>query len=204
MENNIENLINQDYLKDTMTFISLYTMTYESMVDYVVSQIHDFLCDMSVEEGKLHFIETPEYKAQIKNRRVDEKGNKDVTKASFLWLKDNNAITEEDYKSFINIKNKRNTFAHEMFQKVAEGITGDEVDCLVKMILLYKKISNWWFINIECSIMGYELREDVDINGIQSDTTFILDIIRDVIFNGKSNEYQEILNAYKDGAKNEV
>ena len=72
------------------------------------------------------------------------------------------------------------------------------------MILLYKKISNWWFINIECSIMGYELGEDVDINGIQSDTSFILDIIRDIIFNGKSNEYQEILKAYKDGAKNEV
>ena len=103
MENNIENLINQDYLKDTMTFISLYTMTYESMVDYVVSQIHDHLCDMSVEEGKLHFIETPEYRAQIKNKRVDEKGNKDITKASFLWLKDNNAITEEDYKSNFNL-----------------------------------------------------------------------------------------------------
>ena len=47
-------------------------------------------------------------------------------------LLDNNAITEEDYKSFINIKNKRNTFVHEMFQKVAEGITGDEVDVLLK------------------------------------------------------------------------
>ena len=139
MEKEIENLINQDYLKDTMTFISFYTMTYESMVDYVVSQIHDFLCDISLEEGQLHFIETPKYNAQIKKRRVDKKGNKDVTKASFLWLKDNNAITEKDYKNFISIKNKRNTFVHEMFQKVAQGITDDEVDCLVKMILLYKK-----------------------------------------------------------------
>lgn len=204
MEKEIENLINQDYLKDTMTFISFYTMTYESMVDYVVSQIHDFLCDISVEEGQLQYIETSKYKTQIKNRVVDKRGNKNVTKASFLWLKDNNAISERDYEDFLMIKQQRNTFVHEMFQKVVQGITEDEVDCLVKMILLYKKISNWWFINIECSIMGYELGEDVDINGIQSDTTFILDIIRDVIFNGKSNEYQEILKAYKDGAKNEV
>lgn len=204
MENDYERLINKDYLTDTMTFISFYIMTYENMVEYVTSQVHDFLCNLSVEENKIKYTETPEYKSKIKNKKVDENGNKNITKASFIWLTDNKAISYDDYECFLRIKQLRNSYAHELLQKVIQGVSKDEIDCFVKMILLYKKISNWWFQNIECQIMGYELSDEVDIESIQSDTTFLLDIIRNVIYNGKSTEYQDIIKAYKDGVENEV
>ena len=81
-----ENLVNKDYLQDNLTFASLYIALFENMTDYVVSSVKDFLCNISVKNGKMVCTETSEYRTQIRNRIVDDKGNKDITKASFLWL----------------------------------------------------------------------------------------------------------------------
>lgn len=86
-----ENLVNKDYLQDNLTFASLYIALFENMTDYVVSSVKDFLCNISVKNGKMVCTETSEYRTQIRNRIVDDKGNKDITKASFLWLVDHRA-----------------------------------------------------------------------------------------------------------------
>ena len=77
MNNWIENIVDPDYLKDNMTFVSLFITVYESMTDYVVSNVYDFLCDWKVANGKEVYMETTSYKEQIKNRVVDDKGNID-------------------------------------------------------------------------------------------------------------------------------
>lgn len=204
MEDDIEKLIDEDFLKDTLTFISFYTMVYESMTDFVVSNIHDFLCNVSIENGKIHYSKTQAYKEEIEKRVVDEKGNKDITKASFLWLLDLEAIAKEDYSMFLKIKNVRNKFVHDMFKYVTEGITTEKIDCFEKMILLYKKINKCWFINVEYAIMEYELQGDVYEADIENGHNMVFDIMKDVIFNGQSKKYKEWFKAYKDGDKNEV
>lgn len=88
----LNNITDKSILQDNMTFVSLYIAIFENMTDYVVSNIKSFLCDWSIKAGKEVYRETIEYKEKIRNRIVDDKGNKDVTKASFLWLVDNGAI----------------------------------------------------------------------------------------------------------------
>lgn len=74
------------------------------MTDYVESNIKYFLCNVGIRDGKEFCDETDTYKRNIKNRIVDDKGNKNKTKASFLWLVDKDALSRTDYDKFLEIK----------------------------------------------------------------------------------------------------
>lgn len=200
MESWIDNIVDEDFLKNNLTFSSLFVAIYENLTEYVVANIHDFLCNMYVEDGELKFEETANYKEQIRSRIVDNKGNKDNTKASFLWLVDNYAISQEEYDLFLDLKKTRNEFAHELLQVVLDGIPKEKVYQLAKMIELYKKISRWWFVNIEAAIACDEFSPE-DISEAQCAINTILDMIINVIYNGKSEEYKNMVEKLKNNKK---
>ena len=200
----LENLVHKDYLQDNLTFTSLYIALFENMTEYVVSSVKDFLCDIGIRDGKIFCEETDEYRRQIRKRMVDDKGNRDTTKASFLWLIDHGAITSADFNSFLQIKQVRNKYAHELSEVITTGITESEVSLLFDMHSLYRKISGWFFVEIEAPITGYEIPENADIDDIQSATNVMFSIMLDVLYNGKSEEYQSIISSIKGGEKHEV
>ena len=200
----LENLVDKDYLQDNLTFASLYIALFENMTDYVVSSVKDFLCDIGIRDGKIFCEETDKYRRQIRNRIVDDKGNKDITKASFLWLVDHRAITSADFGRFLEMKGIRNKYAHELFGVITTGITESEVALLSDMHSLYRKISGWFFVEIEAPSADYEIPENADMDGIQSATNVMFSIMLDVLYNGKSEEYQSIISSIKGGEKHEV
>ena len=187
----INNIVDEDFLQDNLTFVSLFIAVYENFTDYVVSNIEFLLCEETIENGEIAIKKTEIYQDEIKNRIVDNKKNKDITKASFLWLKDNNAISSDDYDLFLKIKSIRNKYAHELTNIILSGVDGkEEVKAFFEMIALYKKITKWWFINIEVAIMGYEINEGDEICNLANEA---LDVIIDVLYNGKSEEYKKII-----------
>ena len=174
-----------------MIFISLFIAVYENFSDYVVSNIESFLCEESIENGEYVIKKTQVYRDEIKNRVVDDKNNKDITKASFLWLKDNTAISGSDYELFLKLKGIRNKYAHELTSIILSGIDEKEdIKLFFDMIALYKKITKWWFINIEAPILGCEVDEDAEI---YNSANGAFDLIINVLYNGKSEEYKKML-----------
>jgi len=163
-----ENLVNKDYLQDNLTFASLFIALYENMTDYVVSSVRDFLCDIGIRDGKMFCEETDEYRREIRKRVVNDKGNRDTTKASFLWLIDHGAITSADFDRFLQIKQVRNKYAHKLSEVITTGIAESEVALLFDMHSLYRKISGWFFVEIEAPIIGYDVPPDADVSNIQS------------------------------------
>ncbi len=187
----LNNIVDEDFLKDNLTFVSLYIAVYENFADYVVSNIEHFLCNVSIENGELVIKKTQAYRDEIKNRRVDDKNNKDITKASFLWLKDHNAISDDDYDSFLKIKSIRNKYAHDLTSIIISGVdVKEEIKSFFDMIALYKKITKWWFINIESEIMGYNIDEESEV---YNSANGVFDMIIGVLYNGKSEEYKKML-----------
>lgn len=199
-----ENLVNKDYLQDNLTFASLFIALYENMTDYVVSSVRDFLCDIGIRDGKMFCEETDEYRREIRKRVVDDKGNRDTTKASFLWLIDHGAITSADFDRFLQIKQVRNKYAHKLSEVITTGIAEREVALLFDMHSLYRKISGWFFVEIEAPIIGYDVPPDADVSNIQSGANVMFSIMLDVLYNGKSEEYQSIISSIKGGEKHEV
>lgn len=194
MNNNakwLNNLVDAKILSDNLIFISLFIAVYENFSDYVASNIESFLCEESIENGEYVIKKTQVYRDEIKNRVVDDKNNKDITKASFLWLKDNTAISGSDYELFLKLKGIRNKYAHELTSIILSGIDEKEdIKLFFDMIALYKKITKWWFINIEAPILGCEVDEDAEI---YNSANGAFDLIINVLYNGKSEEYKKML-----------
>ncbi len=194
MNNNakwLKNLVDDKILSDNLIFISLFIAVYENFSDYVVSNSESFLCEESIENGEYVIKKTQVYRDEIKNRVVDDKNNKDITKASFLWLKDNTAISGSDYELFLKLKGIRNKYAHELTSIILSGIDEKEdIKLFFDMIALYKKITKWWFINIEAPILGCEVDEEAEI---YNSANGAFDLIINVLYNGKSEEYKKIL-----------
>lgn len=199
-----ENLVNKDYLQDNLTFTSLFIALYENMTDYVVSNVKDFLCDIGIKDGEKFCEITDAYREQIQKRVVDDNGNRDITKASFLWLVDHSAITAADFDKFLQIKKVRNKYAHELFNVIKTGLTETEITLLFDMHSLYHKISLWFFTEIEVPTSDCEMPPAADANGIQTVANFMFDIILNVLYNGKSEEYQSIIASIKDGQMHEI
>ena len=194
MNNNakwLKNLVDDKILSDNLIFISLFIAVYENFLDFVVSNIESFLCEESIENGEYVIKKTQVYRDEIKNRVVDDKNNKDITKASFLWLKDNTAISSSDYELFLKLKGIRNKYAHELTSIILSGIDEKEdIKLFFDMIALYKKITKWWFINIEAPILGCEVDEEAEI---YNSANGAFDLIINVLYNGKSEEYKKML-----------
>lgn len=81
----------------------------------------------------------------------------------------------------------------------------ERIDALLfDMHSLYRKISGWFFVEIEAPIIGYDVPPDADVSNIQSGANVMFSIMLDVLYNGKSEEYQSIISSIKGGEKHEV
>lgn len=189
----VENIINENYLKDNLTFSSIYIAVYENMVDSVITKIKDFLCEEYIDKGEIFYNETEDYKNKIRKRVVDDKGNKDITKASFLWFVDSGAISQTDYEEFLKIKKVRNKFAHNLTDTILKGISEDEISLLFSMLNLFKKINGWWFREYEINFIEPEILENAELDYVVSAANVAFDIIINVLYNGKSKEYKKMM-----------
>ena len=187
------NTTDKDILQTNLSFVSLFIAVYENMVDYVETNLESFLCDVYVENGELKYKKTQKYKKEILNRIVDDKGNKSVTKACFLWLVDNGAITQDDYEDFLGIKEVRNRYAHQLTEVIYQSVSEHEIKTFVKMRDLYRKISQWYFLNIDAAIMGYELPDESDWNDVLSGVDIMFSMIIDILFDDKEEQYKSML-----------
>lgn len=190
----LDNISDKDVLQDNLTFASLYIAMFEYMKQYVVDYIKEFLCVEEVKNGKLIYKETEAYRKEILDRFGEKKVPEKTTTASFLWLVDNEAITEEDYQKFLAIKAVRNKYAHELANVIFQGISEKDVKLLLEMRDLLQKISSWFYINIDAPIMGYEIPEDLQPNDIHSGGDIVFQMILEVLYNGKSQEYKALID----------
>lgn len=148
--------------------MALYIALYENFSATFMDNVKGFLCRECIEDGKLQCIETSQYKEKIKNRIVDQKGNKDALKATMLWLQDKGAMSEEDYSDFLKIKSIRNTYAHEMPRLIIEGVPLEDIQWFLKLLDLYGKLDKWWINEIELPICGEFLPGTYDDTGVQN------------------------------------
>lgn len=164
----LQNISDKDTIQNHLTFMALYIALYENFTTMFVEKVRFFLCEPSIQNGKLEHNESQLYREKIKNRVVDDKGNKDILKATMLWLQDEGAMSEQDYSDFLEIKSIRNTYAHEMARLIVEGVPLDDMHWLIKLLGLYGKLDKWWINEIEIPISGEFPPGTYDENSVES------------------------------------
>lgn len=81
---------------------------------------------------------------------------------------------------------------HEMMTTITEG--GDKlINQFVLMYNLFRKIENWWILEVEVPISGQfpDLNEE-DMNGVMSGYMVVLDAIIDILANDSNKNYKEV------------
>lgn len=181
-------------LKDNLTYTSLYIAIYESFRDYIVTEIKSFYCT-GFSDGEL--IHSKDYEKKVL------KLHKNNLVASLLWLKQQDAIDDNDLKKFENIRSDRNKLAHELLNILFEGIPTTLAQNLSDLIDLRIKIEKWWVLNIEIPTNSdFDAALEVKDEDIHTSSQLLYKIIFDMLLGDEksSNFYYEEFLKFKNTA----
>jgi hypothetical protein len=132
--------LDPEVLRPNLILASIYIAAFEVLKNSIIERIRNFY--ISRFDGK-EWIVSPEYKEHVLSK------DKSPTYASLKWLKESEAITDDDIKKFGEIKEYRNLLAHEITKMLTEGLPSDFTDRFNDMVELLDKIEKWWIINVE-------------------------------------------------------
>lgn len=187
---NCKNILDENILKDNINFAALFVLNYECLKEYVVNQVRDFYAEnISFDDEKVLYEESQSYKESV--RKLD----KNIENASLKWFIQADAINQHDYDVYQKIRGRRNDIIHQLMKNLNYGFSEEDAHLFTEMLSIYSKIDKWWINEIEIPISGENIPGDYDRNQVMGGQAMILSIINSIIFDGKGNEYKELLNS---------
>lgn len=188
---NWNNILNEDVLKFNINFAALFVLNFECLKDYIITQPRTFYSDVLIKDGELCCEETEEYKKEVRSLE------KNIENASLRWFMNTDAITEEDYNLYQELRERRNDITHELLKNLNNGFNETDAKLYVKLLELYQKIDKWWINEIEIPISGEVLPDEYDSEQVLGGQAMILSIIDDIIFDNNKERYKNLLDELK-------
>lgn len=197
-KNIINNVLDEENLKTNLVFSAFFITFYESFTSVIRDRLSEFFFDeIKIVDCEPIFITGKKYKEEVSDRIVDDKGNKDITKSSFLWFVDRGCFTNEDYIDFLSIKQTRNKYVHQLNQILYDGVHENEIKQLEKLKVMYHKVDRWWINEVEIPTAGHEIKPGYDAENVVSSNLLMLDIMLDIGLLGLSEQYKTIIEQLK-------
>ena len=198
MEKNIykkvENLVDNEYVKERLVFYSSYLLCYENLKHKIMNDVINFFCILNIKDGKVTISETKHWK-EIKKRKINEKSNTFLS--VMLWFVENGAITMAEYDEIVKIRNDRNQISHELVKLLYEDSNKAIFEeNFIKCINIFTKIEKWWIFNIEMPTSTEKFDSDVTMDDVVPGNNILLDMILQNLYG--ENEYKNILNKIKE------
>ena len=134
------NFLDPEVLRPNLMLASIYIATYEILKDSIIRRLRELFVRGFDETGELI---GPDYKIEVLDK------NKSPLYASLEWLKESDAITDDDITIYNLVKQHRNNIAHEISHMLSEGLPSDFSDRFNEMVSLLSKIERWWIVNYE-------------------------------------------------------
>lgn len=187
-----ERFLNPEILRTNLIVASLFITAFEMLKESIIGRIRDFFTNGFDENG---WIIDDKYKTEVLSK------NKSQLYASLAWLKDMNAIDDNDIEKFNRVKDCRNELVHEIVNFVSKGPKNNPLPLFSEMVDLLHKIEKWWILNVEIptnpDLNGREINEEGIVPGQIMTLRLLLDIAL-----GTENEskfyYNEFIKREKD------
>lgn len=187
----LENFFNPDILKQNLIIASLFIAVFDNFKANIIDRVKYFYFS-GIKDGVEQF---KDYEQDVLNK-VKSKNNKQI-KATLLWLKENEFITEAEEILFAEFTNTRNKLAHEMNRMLIDGFSEEIYKLYAEMINLFSKIERKWIIDIEIPINPPDIPyEDINWDGITSINFEFIKIMTDIAFTG-NDKYLKLVNSNK-------
>lgn len=169
-------LINPEEVKFQLITSSFYITAYDILIETIVQEVKDFYMSGFNKNG---IIIDPNYKNQVRGLYKD-----DIVIASSLWLKNNDAISEEDVEKIKLFKEHRNELAHELSEMIADSEKRTRIELIKEIRDLRFKILKWWFINFEMDVnpdLHKFKPEELDFNEVLSLNMFVINHLVNIL-----------------------
>lgn len=188
----LENLTNNEKVKENMMFFSIYLMLFENFKEYCVSNLKSFFQEVRIIDGKAQITTSDEYK-KLENKKFN--GKKNIFLATLNWFVDIGAISREDFEKILCIRDDRNRISHELLELLYDDCNENMVKNFLECIEIYKKVDRWWILNIEIPISGEYNLDDISEEGVISGNFLMISIVLDNIYG--MNSYKEVIDDLK-------
>lgn len=176
---NWEKFLSANTLKGNLISISIFITVFELFKKRVIDMPVVFFSDW---KGREWVISQEEYKKDVLSR------SKSPICASLLWLKELDAIDQNDINKFEEIKNHRNELTHDLFAFISDSGKNLDSEKLSDLINLLLKIEKWWFINFECEVDPFICKEDLNIDEVITPSQWQLKLLFDIALGNEPEE----------------
>ena len=104
-----------------------------------------------------------------------------------MFFIDENALDENDFNKFLEIRDLRNKLVHEMPELILLPTEKTWKNMFEELIHMYKKVNNYWCVMLELSIAGNDMPQNIkiDFDNVITTDLYNLLISIDVLFNTK-------------------
>jgi hypothetical protein len=187
-----ERFLDPEVLRPNLILASIYIAAFEILKNSIIERLRDFYVSGFDQNGE---IVMPEYNDVLAK-------DKSVIYASLKWLKESEAITDDDIEKFNKVKECRNLLAHELTKMLMEGLPQDFAERFNDMTSLLDKIERWWIINFEIPINPdlYEKIDKIDLEGIVPGPIASLKMMVDIAL-GSNETASYYIKEFKKGIK---
>lgn len=186
-----KNILDEDILKININFAAVFVMNYECLKEFVIEQVRSLYSEHFYMDGdSIVCEESDTYKKQVRNL------DKNLENASLKWFMDAEAITQEDYDIYQNIRKRRNDITHELLKNLNVGFGEEDAQLFADMLRIYNKLDKWWINEIEIPTSADDIPEDYDRDGVCGGQALMLSIINEIVFGNERDKYKELLNKF--------
>lgn len=179
-----EDLLTPSIARGKLISASIFITAFEVLKQSIIGRPKTFFADSYDKNGP---VVGAEYETEVLSR------NKSITYASLDWLKSLGTITDADIQIFENIKNTRNSLAHELHRVVFEGADFKHIERFEELVALLRKIEVWWVVNFEIPINPDFDGQKIDEEGIVPGPVLALQMMLEVMSGNEAllNQYQK-------------
>ena len=170
-EDRWERFLDPEIVKPSLFIATMFITTFEILKNSIVERIKDFYSVSWSAEGST---QSPDYEEKVLSR------HKSPVYACLNWLREQQAITDEDLKVFEQLKKTRNLLAHQLFQVVTGQAESNHTEQFPVLVELLQKIEVWWVVNVEIPTNPDYSDTEVDEEGIAPGAILSLQILLQV------------------------
>lgn len=166
-----ERFLDPDIVRPSLFLATMFITAFEILQDSIVDDLRGFYTTGFDENG---LIVDSEYKSRVLSK------NRSPLYASLQWLRESDAINDEDLANFERLKKTRNLLAHELFGVVSGQVESSHEAQFDVLVALLRKIGVWWVVNVEMPINPDFDEQEIDEEGIVPGAVLTLQMLIEV------------------------
>ena len=166
-----ERFLDPEVVRPSLFLATMFITAFEILKDSIVEDVRGFYTYGFDEHGPTV---GDEYQSEVLSK------NKSPLYASLQWLRENEAIADEDLATFEKLKSTRNQLAHQLFAIVTGQVASAHESQFAELVALLRKIGVWWVVNLEIPTNPDYDGQEIDEEGIVPGSILSLQMLIEV------------------------